>query len=104
MSTSPESAASQPQTEAAQPLPSCDEALANAQAKIAELQDKLLRALADADNMRKRLQKEKQEAVMKKVLAVPSGAAPGSATSLAEASYYFRFYVASAMVHAGLIN
>jgi hypothetical protein len=46
--------------------------------------------------------KEKQAAVMKKVLAVPSGAAPGSATSLAEASYYFRFYVARAMVHAGL--
>jgi alpha-L-rhamnosidase len=45
--------------------------------------------------------KEKQQAVMSKVLGAPSGA-PGSATSMSEASYYFRFYVARAMVHAGL--
>ena len=42
--------------------------------------------------------KEKQRAVMEKVLGpVDSGAA-----HMAEASYYFRFYVARAMVHAGL--
>ncbi len=40
--------------------------------------------------------KEKQRAVMEKVLA------GSSALHMAEASYYFRFYVARAMVHAGL--
>jgi alpha-L-rhamnosidase len=40
--------------------------------------------------------KEKQRAVMEKVLA------GSSALHIAEASYYFRFYVARAMVHAGL--
>jgi len=42
--------------------------------------------------------KEKQRAVMEKVLAPVDGASP----RMAEASYYFRFYVARAMVHAGL--
>jgi hypothetical protein len=40
--------------------------------------------------------KEKQRVVMEKVLA------GSSALHMAEASYYFRFYVARAMVHAGL--
>ena len=42
--------------------------------------------------------KEKQRAVMERVLAPVDGASP----RMAEASYYFRFYVARAMVHAGL--
>ncbi len=42
--------------------------------------------------------KEKQRGVMDKVLAPVDGASP----RMAEASYYFRFYVARAMVHAGL--
>jgi hypothetical protein len=42
--------------------------------------------------------KEKQRRVMEKVLAPVDGASP----RMAEASYYFRFYVARAMVHAGL--
>jgi alpha-L-rhamnosidase len=42
--------------------------------------------------------KEKQRAVMEKVLAPVDS----SASHMAEASYYFRFYVARAMVHAGL--
>ena len=42
--------------------------------------------------------KEKQRAVMEKVLAPVDGASP----RMAEASYYFRFYVARAMVHAGM--
>jgi alpha-L-rhamnosidase len=48
--------------------------------------------------------KEKQRAVMEKVLAPPAGGVGSGAspTSMAEASYYFRFYVARAMVHAGL--
>jgi hypothetical protein len=41
---------------------------------------------------------EKQRAVMEKVLAPVDGASP----RMAEASYYFRFYVARAMVHAEL--
>jgi hypothetical protein len=43
--------------------------------------------------------KEKQRAVMETVLAASDGA---GAVKMAEASYYFRFYVARAMVHAGL--
>lgn len=42
--------------------------------------------------------KEKQRAVMEKVLAPVDGASP----RMAEASYYFRLYVARAMVHAGM--
>jgi hypothetical protein len=42
--------------------------------------------------------KENQRAVMEKVLAPVEGASP----RMAEASYYFRFYVARAMVHAGM--
>jgi alpha-L-rhamnosidase len=44
--------------------------------------------------------KERQRAVMEKVLAVSTDAA--GATAMSPASYYFRFYVARAMVHAGL--
>jgi alpha-L-rhamnosidase len=43
--------------------------------------------------------KNEQRAVMEKVLAASDGSA---AVRMAEASYYFRFYVARAMVHAGL--
>ncbi len=43
--------------------------------------------------------KEKQRAVMEKVLAAADGGAP---PGMAKASYYFRFYVVRAMVHAGL--
>lgn len=44
-----------------------------------------------------------QKAVMEKVLGVDAnGAAQPSATPMSPASYYFRFYVARAMVHAGL--
>ncbi len=51
-----------PEPEVLSPLP-VDDAPAPAEAAVAELQDKLLRALADAENTRKRLQREKQEAV-----------------------------------------
>jgi len=44
-----------------------------------------------------------QKAVMEKVLGVEAnGAANPGATPMSPASYYFRFYVARAMVHAGL--
>jgi len=55
--------------------------------------------------------KARQEAVMRKVLASSAdvaaqgamdGAAASNATPMSPASYYFRFYVARAMVHAGL--
>lgn len=47
--------------EAAAP-PAQDEALANAQAEIAALKDQLLRQLAETENVRRRLEREKQEA------------------------------------------
>lgn len=40
-----------------------DEALAKAQAEIAELKDRLLRTAAESDNLRKRLEREKEDAV-----------------------------------------
>jgi len=44
-----------------------------------------------------------QRAVMQKVLGVDAtGAAKPNTTPMSPASYYFRFYVARAMVHAGL--
>lgn len=44
-----------------------------------------------------------QKSVMEKVLGVESnGTASPNATAMSPASYYFRFYVARAMVHAGL--
>jgi alpha-L-rhamnosidase len=43
--------------------------------------------------------KERQRAVMEKVLASSTAAAT---TPMSQASYYFRFYLARAMVHAGL--
>ena len=48
--------------------------------------------------------KERQRAVMDKVLAssAVAGGAGTSGISMSQASYYFRFYVARAMVHAGL--
>lgn len=46
--------------------------------------------------------REKQEAVMRKVLGESTGGSSASATPMSPASYYFRFYVARAMVHAGL--
>jgi hypothetical protein len=53
--------------------------------------------------------KDKQKAVMEKVLAVSPDSAGSAAsgseagkTPMSPASYYFRFYVAKAMVHAGL--
>jgi alpha-L-rhamnosidase len=45
---------------------------------------------------------DRQEAVMKKVLGVADGSAVGGTKPMSPASYYFRFYVARAMVHAGL--
>ena len=46
---------------------------------------------------------DKQKAVMEKVLGVDAnGAASPFTTPMSPASYYFRFYVARAMVHAGL--
>ncbi len=49
--------------------------------------------------------KAQQQAVMEKVLGVDAnGAAQPSPTPMSPASYYFRFYVARAMVHAGLGN
>ena len=47
--------------EAAAP-PAQDEALANAQAEIASLKDQLLRQMAETENVRRRLEREKQEA------------------------------------------
>ncbi len=49
--------------------------------------------------------KEEQRAVMQKVLDSASGhMAEPAAITMGRASYYFRFYVARAMVHAGLGN
>lgn len=46
---------------------------------------------------------DKQQAVMEKVLGVDANGAPlPNAPAMSPASYYFRFYVARAMVHAGL--
>lgn len=48
--------------------------------------------------------KSDQLAVMKKVLQVPEDSAtrPEAQVKMSESSYYFRFYLARAMVHAGL--
>ena len=47
---------------------------------------------------------EKQKNVLEKVLAAPSGGARTGDLALSEASYYFRFYVARAMEHAGMAD
>ncbi len=46
--------------------------------------------------------KAQQRSVMEKVLAASDGTASQDAVKLSLASYYFRYYVARAMVHAGL--
>jgi alpha-L-rhamnosidase len=46
--------------------------------------------------------KEQQRSVMNKVLASSSAHSDPGTVSMAPASYYFRFYLARAMVHAGL--
>jgi molecular chaperone GrpE len=48
----------QPQKAENQPSPSLEEQLAEARAKLAEQRDQMLRAAADADNARKRVQTE----------------------------------------------
>ena len=45
----------------AQPLPSGDARIAELEAKLAESNDRALRAIAEADNTRKRLEKERQD-------------------------------------------
>lgn len=54
----------QPAAETAQPsaAPEAD-ALAKAQAEVAELKDRLLRTVAEGENLRKRLEREKEDAV-----------------------------------------
>jgi molecular chaperone GrpE len=52
----PESNEPQPETEGAAPNPAAD-----AQAEIARLKDQLLRALAEAENVRRRAQKERED-------------------------------------------
>jgi alpha-L-rhamnosidase len=46
--------------------------------------------------------KEQQRSVMEKVLASPGRSSNVNTVTLSPASYYFRYYVARAMVHAGL--
>ncbi len=45
--------------------------------------------------------KERQEAVLRKVMAIEPGTTPGGVLS---ASYYFRFYLARALEHAGMAD
>jgi hypothetical protein len=47
-----------------------------------------------------------QKSVMQKILAVDSGAASGNAAAvkMSDASYYFRFYLARALEHAGMAD
>jgi molecular chaperone GrpE len=46
----------------APPLPNFDEALVKAQAEVADLKDRLLRALADAENLRRRTERDVKDA------------------------------------------
>lgn len=52
-----------PQNTAADPAAVSDDALAKAQAEVAELKDRLLRQAADTENLRKRLDREKEDAI-----------------------------------------
>ena len=48
--------------------------------------------------------RDKQKSVLEKVLAAPGRGARTDALALSEASYYFRFYLARAMEHAGMAD
>ena len=48
--------------------------------------------------------REKQKSVLEKVLAAPSNGGRTGDLSMSEASYYFRFYLARAMEHAGMAD
>src|SRR5256884_8560101 len=48
--------------------------------------------------------REKQKGVVEKVLAASSAGARDGDLALSEASYYFRFYLARAMEHAGMAD
>jgi len=56
----PEAPKMDPKTEAAQPG---DDALSKAQAEVAELKDRLLRTAAESENLRKRMEREKEDAL-----------------------------------------
>jgi len=58
--TGPQNAAPDP---AAQAAPSADEALIKAQTEAAELKDRLLRQAAETENLRKRFEREKEDAI-----------------------------------------
>ncbi len=48
--------------------------------------------------------REKQKSVLEKVLAAPAAGAKTGDPAMSQASYYFRFYLARAMEHAGMAD
>ena len=57
----PESTHEHPAAEGADALATAQARVAELEAKLADISDKAMRALADADNTRKRLEKERQD-------------------------------------------
>jgi len=62
LNTTAQQTGTAPQDAAAQ-APTADEALVKAQAEAAELKDRLLRQAADTENLRKRFEREKDDAI-----------------------------------------